>query len=402
MNHRHPSWLAAAVRVLLASSIDRFILSISVGAGEGLSPLAGLRPGRDYLHMTPDADGPSPLETPDAAVRASDGGAASDGTLASDGGAGDPFDGGTPDGRRTAGTRPPPVSAVPAPSALPAPGQAPSATAKRRVAPGLFRLVALVVTAAIVGAGTALLVARATGWGSETVVRQYVATGGAVSGHPADMKALLATALPSVVAVKAVSDRSNPFFNPRGGETVTAEGTGVVVSGGGEILTNAHVVSGASSVTVTFNDASEHAATILATDTGNDLALLKVSDATGLPPLELGDSGSVAAGDGVIAIGYALGLEGGPSVTAGIISATGRTTSTETGFGAEQTLSNLLQTDASISSGDSGGPLLDAEGHMIGINTMVATSTSSTAANGIGFAIASDTVKSVLPGLRAR
>lgn len=340
--------------------------------------------------MTPDAHGPSPLEMPYGAAPADDGGA------------GDPFDGGTPDRPRAAETRPPPVPAVPAGPALQAPGQPPTKTAGRRVGPGLLRLFALVVTAALVGAGAALLVARATGWGSETVVRQYIAPGGALAGQPANIKALLATALPSVVAVTAVSARSNPFFNPRGGETLTAEGTGVVVSGGGEIITNAHVVSGASSVTVTLNDASEHAATIVATDTGNDLALLKVSDGTDLPALELGDSDSVAAGDGVIAIGHALGLEGGPSVTAGIISATGRTTSTETGFGAEQTLSNLLQTDASISSGDSGGPLLDAEGHVIGINTMVATSTSSTAANGIGFAITSNTVKSVLPGLRTR
>ena len=232
-------------------------------------------------------------------------------------------------------------------------------------------------------------------------MKQYIATSGAISGHPADIKVLLATALPSVVAVKAVSNQSNPFFNPRGGGAVTAEGTGVVVGSGGEIITNAHVVSGASTVTVTFNDASERAATIVASDNGNDLALLKVGGVEDLPVLELGDSDSIAAGDGVVAVGYALGLEGGPSVTAGIISATGRTTSTETGFGTSQTLSGLLQTDAPISSGDSGGPLIDAAGRVIGINTMVATSTASTAVNGIGFAIASNTVKLLLPSLRA-
>lgn len=352
--------------------------------------------------MTPETNGPFPGESPDGAAPPFDGGSR------------DPFDGGTPSpARRYSGAGhggaepgPPPVSPVPAPvpaasAASDGPQGAPRQTPNRRFVPGVFRLLALLVASALVGAGASLLVARATGWGKETVVKQYIATSGAISGHPADIKVLLATALPSVVAVKAVSNQSNPFFNPRGGGVVTAEGTGVVVGSGGEIITNAHVVSGASTVTVTFNDASERAASIVASDNGNDLALLQVGGVEDLPVLELGDSDSIAAGDGVVAVGYALGLEGGPSVTAGIISATGRTTSTETGFGTSQTLSGLLQTDAPISSGDSGGPLIDAAGRVIGINTMVATSTASTAVNGIGFAIASNTVKLLLPSLRA-
>lgn len=266
---------------------------------------------------------------------------------------------------------------------------------------GVLQLLGVVLVAALAGAGSALLVARSSGWGTQTVVRQYVAPGGGVSDHPADIKGLLAASLPAVVAVKAGATQANPFLDPGGGSRLTSEGTGVVISAAGEILTNAHVVNGASTLTVTFHDATSHTARIVSVDSDHDLALLQVAGAAELPMLELGDSASVAPGDAVVAIGYALGLAGGPSVTTGIISATGRSTTAESGFGRNSRLANLLQTDASISSGDSGGPLLDAGGRVIGINTMVAMSTSQTAANGIGFAISSDTVKSLLPALRA-
>lgn len=302
----------------------------------------------------------------------------------------------------TPGTNvPPPVSAAAAALRPVEPARAPGRIRRRQ---GLFPLLVLVVAAALVGAGAALLVARATGWGSETVVRQYVTGGGSVADHPESLKGVLTGALPAVVAVEAATTPSNPFLAPSGGGRVTAQGTGVVIGHTGEIITNAHlvtgVISGASAVTVTFPDASRHTARIVGSYSENDLALLKVDGVKNLPVLELGDSGSVETGDAAVAIGYALGLDGGPSVTTGIISATGRTSVMDTGLGASYTLTDLLQTDASISSGDSGGPLLDAEGHVIGINTMVAASTPQAAANGISFAIASDTVKALLPGLR--
>jgi putative serine protease PepD len=276
---------------------------------------------------------------------------------------------------------------------------------ERRFVFGLVPLLVLLLAAALAGAGAAMLVARATGWGTETVVKQYLTAGGALSDHPVDIRALLADALPAVVSVKATTTQANPFLDPGGGGRVAAQGTGIVIGGTGEIITNAHlvrgVVSGASSVTVTFHDASQYSARIVGSDCENDLALLKVDGVKNLPVLELGDSGAAAPGDAVIAIGHALGLDGGPSVTTGIISATGRTSVADTGFSTNCTLTRLIQTDAPISSGNSGGPLLDVQGHVIGINTMVAASTSQTSVNGISFAVAADTVRSLLPSLRA-
>lgn len=299
---------------------------------------------------------------------------------------------------------PPPVSAGGIAS-LPGNGIPDPPKRTRRYVLGLLPLLAGLLVAALVGAGAGLFVARATGWGTQTVVKQYLTAGGAMSDHPMDIKALLADSLPAVVSVHASTTQSNPFLDPGGGGRVMAQGTGVVIGSAGEIITNAHlvtgVVSGASTVTVTFHDSSQHSARIVGSDPGNDLALLKVGGVRNLPVLELGDSASAAPGEAVIAIGHALGLAGGPSVTTGIISATGRTSIAATGLGASSRLTGLLQTDAPISSGDSGGPLIDSGGHVIGINTMVATSTTQVSVNGISFAIAADTVKSLLPALRA-
>ena len=274
----------------------------------------------------------------------------------------------------------------------------------RRYGLGLIPLLAMLMTAALVGAGAALLAARATGWGTETVVNRYISPNGAVSDHPADIKGLLAASLPAVVAVRATTTQANLLLDPNGGGRVMAQGTGVVIGSTGEVITNAHLVTGvvseASTVTVTFHDGSQHTARIVGSDCENDLALLQINGVKNLPVLELADSGSAEPGDAVIAIGYALGLDGAPSVTTGIISATGRTSIANTGLGSSCRLTNLLQTDAPISSGDSGGPLIDSGGHVIGINTMVAAPTSQTTVNGISFAIPADAVTALLPGLR--
>jgi putative serine protease PepD len=174
-----------------------------------------------------------------------------------------------------------------------------------------------------------------------------------------------------------------------------ATGTGVVLTADGEILTNAHVVEGATTVKVRFAGETEpREAKILASDPGNDLALLKI-DATGLKPALFAQVGSVRVGDEVVAIGYALDLDGGPSVTSGIVSALKRTIITDSGA-----LNGLIQTDAPISSGNSGGPLVNMRGEVVGINTAVARSDATSAASNIGFSISVDELIPVIEQLR--
>ena len=172
-------------------------------------------------------------------------------------------------------------------------------------------------------------------------------------------------------------------------------GTGVVLTSDGEILTNAHVIEDATEVVVRFAGETEpRVAKILASDLGNDLALIKV-DVTGLTAATFAKPGSVQIGDTVVAIGYALALDGGPTVTSGIVSALKRTIETDSGA-----LNSLIQTDAAISSGNSGGPLVNLRGEVVGINTAVARGDSESAANNIGFSISVDEVLIVIEQLR--
>jgi len=172
-------------------------------------------------------------------------------------------------------------------------------------------------------------------------------------------------------------------------------GTGVVLTSDGEILTNAHVIEDATEVVVRFAGETEpRVAKILASDLGNDLALIKV-DVTGLIAATFAKPGSVQIGDTVVAIGYALALDGGPTVTSGIVSALKRTIETDSGA-----LNSLIQTDAAISSGNSGGPLVNLKGEVVGINTAVARGDSESAANNIGFSISVDEVLIVIDQLR--
>jgi len=175
-----------------------------------------------------------------------------------------------------------------------------------------------------------------------------------------------------------------------------AVGTGVIVSADGELLTNAHVVDGATTIHVRLAGETEPIdATVVASDRGNDLALLRI-DRTGLRPVTFAPTSDVSLGEEVLAIGFALDLDGDPTVTLGIVSALDRTIITDEGA-----LDGLIQTDAAISSGNSGGPLVDAHGRIVGINTAVARSDATTAASNVGFAISSDEVHGVLDALRA-
>jgi putative serine protease PepD len=191
-------------------------------------------------------------------------------------------------------------------------------------------------------------------------------------------------------SVVTISTTVNDDFG--GGRGV---GTGVVLTSDGEILTNAHVIEDASEVVVRFAGETEpRVAKVLASDLGNDLALIKV-DATGLIAATFAKPGSVQIGDTVVAIGYALALDGGPTVTSGIVSALKRTIETDSGA-----LNSLIQTDAAISSGNSGGPLVNLKGEVVGINTAVARGDSDSAANNIGFSISVDEVLIVIEQLR--
>jgi putative serine protease PepD len=161
-------------------------------------------------------------------------------------------------------------------------------------------------------------------------------------------------------------------------------GTGIIVTADGEILTNQHVIDGSEEVRVRlFGATSPIIADVLAEDESNDLALLKLRNQSGLTPAVFADADSIAVGDSVVAVGYALALDGGPSVTSGIISALNRTLQLDS----EVFLNALIQTDAAISSGNSGGPLINLRGEVVGVNTAVANGGLNSSANSIGFAI---------------
>ncbi len=177
-----------------------------------------------------------------------------------------------------------------------------------------------------------------------------------------------------------------------GGQSV---GTGVIISSDGEILTNAHVVAGATDIRVRLAGETEpREVRLLASDPGNDLALLRMSGDE-FDAAVFADPGSVRIGDEVVAIGFALGLDGDPSVTLGIVSAIDRTIGTDGTF-----LDGLIQTDAAISSGNSGGPLVNARGEVVGINTAVARDTATSAATNVGFAISAKEALPVIEALR--
>ena len=169
-------------------------------------------------------------------------------------------------------------------------------------------------------------------------------------------------------------------------------GTGVIVSKDGYIMTNNHVIDGANKVSVVASDGTEYDdVKIIGSDPLNDIAFIKIEGVSDLVPAELGDSGKLRIGQRVVAIGNALG-QFDNTVTSGIVSAMGRplVASSSDGSGSES-LTDLIQTDAAINSGNSGGPLVDLAGRVIGINTAVATD-----ANGIGFAIPINATRGVL------
>ena len=196
---------------------------------------------------------------------------------------------------------------------------------------------------------------------------------------------------PSVVSIVTTSGRASIYGLQQGG----GAGTGVIISRDGYVMTNNHVIENARTVSVILSDGTEYKdVKVIGSDPLNDIAFIKINDVSNLTAATLGDSSKVRIGQRVVAIGNALG-QFQNTVTSGIISATGRplTASSSDGTSSEN-LTDLIQTDAAINSGNSGGPLVDLSGRVIGINTAVATD-----ANSIGFAIPINATRGVLKGV---
>jgi len=275
----------------------------------------------------------------------------------------------------------------------------------RRVA----RITALGAAAAALGAGATLgleraldtssaetagtLTAPATPAGSESA--GAAATGIEtlpVAATSLDPSQIYEQAAPGVVEIAVTAPGDG--FGPYGRSEVDATGSGFVLDTGGNIVTNAHVVSGASTITVRFLDGTEAKGTLVGSDASTDVAVVHVDvPASALTPLELGSSADVRPGEGVVAIGSPYGLEG--TITAGIVSAVDRTI--EAPDGAQ--ITGVIQTDAALNGGNSGGPLLDADGKVIGVNAQIESRTGS--ASGVGFAVPIETASSVASRLIA-
>ncbi|CCO08797.1 S1C family serine protease [Desulforamulus hydrothermalis] len=216
--------------------------------------------------------------------------------------------------------------------------------------------------------------------------------------RPANISAVVKQTAPAVVKIETVVQSqvqltpflNDPFFRQFFGmqgiprtQVQTGLGSGFIVSEDGYIVTNYHVIEGASQIQVTLATNKQYQAKVVGFDQESDLAVLKINPAGPLPTLKFGSSESIEAGDWVIAIGNPYGLD--HTVTVGVISAKGRPVNV-----GDRRFRNLLQTDASINPGNSGGPLLNLNGEVVGVNTAV-----NAGAQGIGFAIPSSTVKSV-------
>ncbi|MFE2043618.1 S1C family serine protease [Streptomyces sp. NPDC059477] len=275
-------------------------------------------------------------------------------------------------------------------------------------------IAAVAIVAAMIGGGTAYGIQELTG-GNDTVATSSSSTSVVPSSQQGTVAGVASAVSPSIVEINATSNAGS------------STGSGVIITSDGEIITNNHVITGASQIQVTTDDGKQYSAQVVGTDPAKDLALIKLDNASGLKAATLGNSDGVQVGDEVVAIGSPEGLTG--TVTSGIVSALDRDVTVSTGegqqpqqqqgggwpfeFGGQQfngdtgsstTTYKALQTDASLNPGNSGGALIDMNGNIIGINSAMysAAGSSSTAGSvGLGFAIPINTVKSDLSTLQA-
>jgi len=261
---------------------------------------------------------------------------------------------------------------------------------------GIIVLVGLIASAAT--AAAVLQFWPDGGEAQQSTPASAIAPSTASSGNAALNSACLSAAdiyqevRPAVVEITSTQQGRSPFA-PSG----TAAGSGIVIDEQGTILTNNHVVADATNLEVTFSDDTTASASVVGTDPGNDLAVIR-ADVSGqkLTPAPLGDSDALRVGDPVLAIGEPFELEG--TLTEGIVSATGRTFSEGQGT---RPIRNMIQTDAAVNPGNSGGPLIDCHGEVIGINTALENPTGQDVNVGIAFAVPINTAKRSLSDMEA-
>jgi S1-C subfamily serine protease len=270
--------------------------------------------------------------------------------------------------------------------------------------------VAPLLIAAVVGGGVALAGAEVTGLldDTNTVETAEPAEASAPAAFEESSRKSInqiyresASGVVQITTTSIATVEPDPFLSPFGfpeQQEQRALGSGFVIDKSGHIVTNAHVVEGARKIEVSFSNRDKVEARLVGQDPSTDLAVLKVDvDARALTPLQLGNSDAARVGDSVVAIGNPLGLE--RSVTAGIVSALHRPLTAPNDF----TIDDVIQTDAAINSGNSGGPLLGANGRVIGVNTAIATGNTGARGNiGIGFAVPINTVRDVASQLIGR
>jgi S1-C subfamily serine protease len=268
-----------------------------------------------------------------------------------------------------------------------------------------------VVVAALLGGGVAAGVTTVLSDGggethTTTVIRQpAVASQGANGNRSNAAEGLTAADIyqryaPGVVFVRSeiIQQTNNPFDPFGGAQKSEATGSGFVIDASGDILTNNHVIDGATkdSITVQFADKKTIKAKVIGTDPSTDLALLKVDpEGLDLKALPLGSSKDVKVGDPTIAIGNPFGLD--RTLTTGVVSALQRQITAPNGWA----IKDVIQTDAAINPGNSGGPLIDAAGRVIGINSQIETGGGGSGNVGIGFAVPIDTAKNILSQLKS-
>ncbi|MGD6753483.1 S1C family serine protease [Streptomyces sp. BH105] len=299
------------------------------------------------------------------------------------------------------------------------PDAVPPTPKKKRLRGPAGLITAVAIAAAAVGGGTAYGIQELTG--SSSTASSSTSTTVVPSSKKGTVSGVAEAVSPSIVEINATLGSGS------------STGSGVIITSDGEIVTNNHVVSGASSVKVSTSDGKTYTADVVGTDAKKDLALIKLKNASGLKAATLGDSEGVKVGDDVVAIGSPEGLTG--TVTSGIVSALQRdvTVSTDEGqqqqqgsggsgewpfefggqefngnTGSSKTTYKAIQTDASLNPGNSGGALIDMNGNIIGINSAMyssasdsSTSSSSNGSVGLGFAIPINTVKADLDTLRS-